>query len=43
MYFNTLRWAIDINLSIFFVFGITMFLLWRLVKLEKQVKKLKKK
>ena len=38
MYFNTTRWAIDIMLSIGFIFFLTMFLLIRLVKLQKEIK-----
>ena len=37
MYFNTTRWAIDITLSIGFLTLLVIFLLIRLVKLEKEV------
>ena len=36
MYFNTTRWAIDITLSIGFIFFLEMLLIWRLTKLEKK-------
>ena len=39
MYFNTTRWAIDIMLSIGFIFFLEMFLLWRLMKIEKEHKR----
>ena len=41
MYFNTTRWAIDIMLSIGFIFVLTMILLIKLIKLETKVLEIK--
>ena len=43
IYFNTVRWSIDITLSIAFIFFLEMYLFWVLIKLERRIDKIGRK